>query len=180
MGVPIELDFFYPNLNLAFEYHGKQHYNKVMTFLHNVRSFDERKAQDINKVLDCKNKGITLVEIPYWWNNKEESLKSTIHLQRPDLFDISSSSPIPLDPPRLQHKKIDSSSSSSISKILMTSTIWDNSNNPTGWWMSEKFDGMRFYWNGSSLLTRQGNKINAPKSITDQLPSNVFLDGELW
>jgi DNA ligase-1 len=59
----------------------------------------------------------------------------------------------------------------------MTSTLW--SGNPTNWWISEKFDGMRLYWNGSQLITRQGNIVKAPDSWTSQLP-NVALDGELW
>ena len=62
----------------------------------------------------------------------------------------------------------------------MTSTEWDNSSmDPTGWWMSEKYDGMRLYWNGSNFYSRQGNKIKAPASITNQMPTSS-LDGELW
>ena len=47
-----------------------------------------------------------------------------------------------------------------------------------GWWMSEKFDGMRAYWTGSEFFTRNGNKIYAPKWFTDALP-DMALDGEL-
>jgi DNA ligase-1 len=61
----------------------------------------------------------------------------------------------------------------------MTATLWENSGNPTNWWMAEKFDGMRFYWNGSKFFTRSGNVVKVPESITKQLPS-VALDGELW
>ncbi len=31
--------------------------------------------------------GITLIEVPYWWNKKFESLKVIIYEQRPDLLD---------------------------------------------------------------------------------------------
>lgn len=34
----------------------------------------------------CKQVGIRLVEVPYWWDRQEESLKSTIVLQNPDLL----------------------------------------------------------------------------------------------
>jgi DNA ligase-1 len=61
----------------------------------------------------------------------------------------------------------------------MTATVWDKDINPGGWWMTEKFDGMRLYWNGSEFFTRQGKKVNAPISFTSQLPK-VQLDGELW
>jgi hypothetical protein len=63
-------------------------------------------------------------------------------------------------------------------KIFMTATEWENSN-PTGWWMTEKFDGMRLFWDGSQFFTRQGNKVKAPEFITKEMP-NIALDGELW
>jgi DNA ligase-1 len=51
--------------------------------------------------------------------------------------------------------------------------------NPTGWWMTEKYDGMRLYWNGIEFYTRHGTKVKAPEFITKQMP-NIALDGELW
>jgi DNA ligase-1 len=65
-------------------------------------------------------------------------------------------------------------------KSLMTATVWDyESMQPTGWWMTEKYDGMRLFWSGSAFFTRQGKKVNAPEYFVGQLPS-VALDGELW
>ena len=49
---------------------------------------------------------------------------------------------------------------------------------PTGWWMSEKLDGVRAYWTGTDLFTRNGNPINAPRWFTSPLPK-MALDGEL-
>lgn len=51
--------------------------------------------------------------------------------------------------------------------------------NIDGWYMSEKLDGIRAYWNGTELLSRNGNKIYAPKEFTKNFPS-FSLDGELW
>ena len=51
--------------------------------------------------------------------------------------------------------------------------------NPTGWLMSEKLDGVRCYWDGDTMYTRQGNVFHAPQSFKDKLPS-MALDGELW
>lgn len=51
---------------------------------------------------------------------------------------------------------------------------------PTGWWMSEKLDGCRAYWDGERLWTRGGNVIPAPAWFTAGLPSGMHLDGELW
>ena len=62
---------------------------------------------------------------------------------------------------------------------LMTATIWEEGENPTGWYMTEKFDGIRFYWNGTDFFTRSGNKVQVPDYLKKQLPS-LSLDGELW
>ncbi|OOE69525.1 DNA ligase [Salinivibrio sp. IB868] len=48
-----------------------------------------------------------------------------------------------------------------------------------GYWASEKLDGIRAYWTGSRLLTRQGNPIHAPEAFIQSLPQTP-LDGELW
>lgn len=47
------------------------------------------------------------------------------------------------------------------------------------WVMSEKLDGIRGYWDGSQLLTRQGKKIHAPAWFVKNFPP-FELDGELW
>lgn len=41
-------------------------------------------------------------------------------------------------------------------------------------------DGIRGFWDGNRLLSRQGNVINAPIWFTDKIPGNISLDGELW
>ncbi len=51
--------------------------------------------------------------------------------------------------------------------------------NISGWMMSEKLDGVRAFWDGKKLLSRQGQTINAPKYFTQNLPP-FALDGELW
>ena len=51
--------------------------------------------------------------------------------------------------------------------------------NISGWVMSEKLDGIRAYWNGHELLTRNGNIIHAPIWFTKDYPP-FEIDGELW
>ena len=51
---------------------------------------------------------------------------------------------------------------------------------PTGFFISEKLDGMRCLWDGSFLWTRNGNRVYAPPSLVAALPSHVPLDGELF
>lgn len=55
----------------------------------------------------------------------------------------------------------------------------ENINNISGWYMSEKLDGIRAYWNGKELLSKNGNKIYAPAWFIKKLP-DFDLDGELW
>ena len=45
--------------------------------------------------------------------------------------------------------------------------------------MSEKLDGVRCYWNGKTMYTRNGNPFHAPDEFKAMLPK-IALDGELW
>ncbi len=45
--------------------------------------------------------------------------------------------------------------------------------------ISEKLDGVRGYWDGKNLYTRNGNLINAPRWFIKGWPTRK-LDGELW
>lgn len=47
------------------------------------------------------------------------------------------------------------------------------------YWVSEKYDGIRAYWNGQQFLSRQGLPIEAPAWFTAGWPAYA-MDGELW
>jgi DNA ligase-1 len=47
------------------------------------------------------------------------------------------------------------------------------------YWVSEKLDGVRAYWDGEKLWSRGGHVYAAPDWFTAQFPSHP-LDGELW
>lgn len=47
------------------------------------------------------------------------------------------------------------------------------------WLVSEKFDGIRAYWDGTRLLTRSGYPIDTPANFTRDWPKQP-LEGELW
>ena len=47
------------------------------------------------------------------------------------------------------------------------------------YWVSEKYDGVRGYWDGQTLRTRGGEPVNAPAWFTAGWPGTA-LDGELW
>lgn len=51
--------------------------------------------------------------------------------------------------------------------------------NVSGWLAREKLDGVRAYWDGENLLSRQGKKLNAPLIFTKNFPK-FALDGELY
>ena len=61
--------------------------------------------------------------------------------------------------------------------LLLLKTYKDQ--NTTNWVMSEKLDGIRAYWDGKQLLSRNGKVIHAPKWFIKGYP-NFKLDGELW
>jgi DNA ligase 1 len=63
---------------------------------------------------------------------------------------------------------------------LLLANVWTPSIDPTGWWMSEKYDGLRGYWDGRILWSRNGNALHAPDYFLAELPADIALDGELW
>lgn len=62
---------------------------------------------------------------------------------------------------------------------ILLAEAWDGVVNVEGWWISEKLDGVRAYWDGKQFLSRQGNQYLAPDWFTAGLPKEP-LDGELW
>jgi len=47
------------------------------------------------------------------------------------------------------------------------------------YWLSEKLDGVRAYWDGERLWSRGGHQYRAPAWFTEGFPEHP-LDGELW
>jgi len=62
---------------------------------------------------------------------------------------------------------------------LMLAKVYHPGIDLKDYWVSEKYDGMRGYWDGQKLLTRGGEAIFAPVWFTAGWP-NVPMDGELW
>ena len=66
------------------------------------------------------------------------------------------------------------------SQELQKAKNYDNSKHDiSNWYMSEKLDGIRAYWNTKELLSKNGNKIYTPDWFIKDFP-NFELDGELW
>jgi DNA ligase-1 len=49
-----------------------------------------------------------------------------------------------------------------------------------GWLCQEKLDGLRCLWTGAELVSRNGERFNAPAWFTAGLPVGIPLDGELY
>src|SRR5881397_472355 len=62
---------------------------------------------------------------------------------------------------------------------LMLAKVYHAGVSLPDYWVSEKYDGVRGYWDGDKLLTRGGERIAAPAWFTAGWPK-VAMDGELW
>jgi DNA ligase-1 len=62
---------------------------------------------------------------------------------------------------------------------LMLANVYHPGVQLADYWVSEKYDGVRGFWDGQKLLTRGGQAISAPAWFTANLPATP-MDGELW
>jgi len=62
---------------------------------------------------------------------------------------------------------------------LTLAEIYRDNFNPADYWVSEKLDGVRAYWDGKQLWFRSGRPIHVPDWFTRDFPETA-LDGELW
>lgn len=84
--------------------------------------------------------------------------------------------PIPVTVTR---KSADGQDVATIEAPVLLADAWDGVVDVTDWWISEKLDGVRAYWDGTKFLSRLGNTFVAPPWFTTGLPAEP-LDGELW
>ncbi|MBW2942829.1 DNA ligase [Zhongshania aquimaris] len=62
---------------------------------------------------------------------------------------------------------------------LMLANVYRSDIDLDKYWVSEKYDGVRAFWNGHQLVSRQGNIYQAPNWFIADFPS-AAIDGELW
>jgi hypothetical protein len=95
-GKKMEPDVYLSQQKLAFEYHPETYYKNIYS---SGNLWTQREQEENNKIT-FRNQGITLIEIPYWWDFKKESLIATIHQVRPDLIPQKGiGKAIPFEPP---------------------------------------------------------------------------------
>ena len=75
-GSSVQFDVFILHKNIAIEYHGKHHYEDIPSGFAPIEMF---RLRDKEKQLLCQQYGIKLIIIPYWWDNRPESLLETIN-----------------------------------------------------------------------------------------------------
>ncbi|TDL17860.1 DNA ligase/mRNA capping enzyme [Rickenella mellea] len=65
---------------------------------------------------------------------------------------------------------------------VLLAVKWDleKGADPTGWWVSEKLDGVRTFYDGQTMMSRLGNPFTPPKWFIEKLPKGITLDGELF
>jgi len=177
--VNIELDIWIPELNIAFEYHGHQHFRDAF----NKDLVEQRKRDQLRRE-QCSKVGITLIEIPYWWDNNEESLLATI-LQSSKQLKNKVHSELMNDPQQVERLlneptlAIPKEMKFKDSDFISLPKIWHPRMDPTGWFITEKYDGIRAYWDGKQLYNKRGDVLPAPQWFKKILPP-FPLDGELW
>jgi len=62
---------------------------------------------------------------------------------------------------------------------LMLADVYKEGMSLADYWVSEKYDGVRGYWDGHRMWTRGGEPVVAPDWFTAALPRTP-MDGELW
>lgn len=64
-GYNLELDLYNPNLKLAVEINGDQHYKFIPFFHRNKDAFTKQRYRDEMKKWKCQQAGLTLIDVPY-------------------------------------------------------------------------------------------------------------------
>jgi len=77
----VQLDVFIPSLSLAFEFQGEYHYHDHDVF----GKLAHQKRRDEEKRVACERVNITLIEIPYWWNQSKDFILTELGKRRPDI-----------------------------------------------------------------------------------------------
>jgi len=125
--------------------------------------------------------GVYSCSCPAWRNQSTAiEVRTCKHIRRlrgdaAEQARTGSAAPIPA-----RKKNAEDGEESSVAETpVLLAEAWDGVVDITGWWISEKLDGVRAYWDGTQFLSRLGNTFAAPEWFTAGLP-NVPLDGELW
>lgn len=62
---------------------------------------------------------------------------------------------------------------------IMLPLVYEKGIEVSNWLMSEKLDGVRGYWDGRRLLSKNGTPFHAPGAFTKNFP-DFAIEGEIW
>lgn len=77
----MEFDVFIPKHQLALEFQGQHHYSWTPLY---GDPFLQQQRDQMKRTI-CKEAGITIVDVPFWWDRKKGSLMATLSSVRPEL-----------------------------------------------------------------------------------------------
>jgi len=67
---------------------------------------------------------------------------------------------------------------------MMAKSYNAEKNDPSGWWMFEKYDGVRTIYDSvnAKFISRNGKEFIPPDSVIERMPRDMpfMIDGELW
>ena len=69
--------------------------------------------------------------------------------------------------------------SNTLALDIMLPQVYSENMAVRGWLLSEKLDGVRGYWDGSRLLSKNGIALHPPQEFLENFPP-FALEGELW
>lgn len=80
LGTRLELDGFNDELNIAFEYHGIQHYIIDGFFIKTEEQLNKRKNDDLLKIKLCKENNVKLIVIPFFKTNNISNILDILRI----------------------------------------------------------------------------------------------------
>ena len=122
--------------------------------------------------------GVYSCTCPAWRNQSTGVIRTCKHLRklRGDAAEEARLGDL-LTPPK--RTTSDEDDDAAAGPPVLLAERWDNVTDLAGWWLSEKLDGVRAWWDGKQFLSRLGNQYHAPDWFVAGLP-DFPLDGELW
>jgi DNA ligase-1 len=139
----------------------------------------EMKGSGVKPYVLQNTKGVYSCSCPAWRNQSVPIEKRTCkHLRKLRGDEAERKRIGDTTPPASSAFKTPDAKRGDLPRLLLANT-WDDSIDPSGWWMSEKLDGVRALWDGKRFVSRQGNPFVAPQWFCKEMPDAV-LDGELW
>lgn len=183
-GKSLELDLYLPDIELAIEYNGKHHYEELPFF----GPLEVYQRRDAEKRRMCKDIGIRVLTIPYWWDYTPEAFAASLHAAFPaaveeilakekDLGEearaillkvqVGSVSPIPSAP----------ISQGSVNEACLTAA---EEANVSGLLIADFFQGTQAQWiqEEGDMTSLAGRKLCAPPEWKSHL-GRQSLDGRL-